>query len=61
LTIRDSRLDITDTKKDNDLIIHFAESIPEDLQGEAIATVDPVIRKNTELHSFCDTPVACGS
>ena len=43
-------LNITDTKKDNDLIIHFAESIPTDLSGEVIAKVDPSKRRNTELH-----------
>jgi alanyl-tRNA synthetase len=41
---------IIDTKKDNDLIIHFAESIPADLSGEVIAKVDALNRKNTELH-----------
>ncbi|MEO5947463.1 MAG: alanine--tRNA ligase [Chitinophagaceae bacterium] len=41
---------IIDTKKDNDLIIHFAESIPDDLSGEVLAKVDASKRKNTELH-----------
>ena len=41
---------IVDTKKDNDLIIHFTESIPTDLSGEVIAKVDASKRKNTELH-----------
>jgi alanyl-tRNA synthetase len=43
-------ISIIDTKKDNDLIIHFTESIPADLSGEAIAKVDALNRKNTELH-----------
>ncbi|MEO7394639.1 MAG: alanine--tRNA ligase-related protein, partial [Chitinophagaceae bacterium] len=43
-------LNIIDTKKDNDLIIHFAENIPKDLSGEVIAKVDISTRKNTELH-----------
>ena len=50
LTINGSHFRIIDTKKDNDLIIHFAESIPTDLSGEVIAQVDAMKRKNTELH-----------
>jgi alanyl-tRNA synthetase len=50
LTIHGSRLTITDTKKENDLIVHFTESIPENLSGEVIAKVDAVKRRNTELH-----------
>jgi alanyl-tRNA synthetase len=50
LTIDNSPFTIIDTKKDNDLIIHFAESIPTDLSGEVIAKVDASKRKNTELH-----------
>jgi alanyl-tRNA synthetase len=44
------RLTVIDTKKDNDLIIHFTESIPNDLSGEVFARVDALKRKNTELH-----------
>ncbi|MBC7873562.1 MAG: alanine--tRNA ligase, partial [Ferruginibacter sp.] len=44
------RLTVIDTRKDNDLIIHFTESIPGDLSGEIIAKVDAKKRKNTELH-----------
>ena len=44
------RLTVTDTKKDNDLIIHFTESIPLDLSGSVMAKVDATKRKNTELH-----------
>ena len=50
LTIDHSPFTIIDTKKDNDLIIHFIESIPADLSGEVIAKVDIVKRKSTELH-----------
>ncbi len=46
----DSPLTITDTKKENDLIIHFAETIPADLNGEVIATVDALRRKNITVH-----------
>ncbi|HEX7902311.1 MAG TPA: alanine--tRNA ligase [Chitinophagaceae bacterium] len=50
LTIHHSPFTVIDTKKDNDLIIHFTESIPADLSGEVIAKVDIDKRKNTELH-----------
>jgi len=50
LTIDHSQFTIIDTKKDNDLIIHFTEKIPADLSGEIIAKVDTSKRKNTELH-----------
>ena len=50
LTTHDSQLTITDTKKENDLIIHFAESVPADMSGEVIAKVDEVRRKDITLH-----------
>jgi len=57
LAIGNMQLAITDTKKENDLIIHFAESIPQDMSGEVIATVDAVRRKDitctTLLRTSC--------
>jgi alanyl-tRNA synthetase len=50
LIINNEELIITDTKRDNDLIIHFAESIPANLSGEVIAKVDAGKRKNIALH-----------
>ena len=50
LIINNEELIITDTKKDNDLIIHFTESIPGYLSGEVIAKVDVSKRKNITLH-----------
>ncbi len=50
LIINNEKLIITDTKKDNDLIIHFTDNIPGNLDGEVIAKVDPEKRKKTELH-----------
>lgn len=41
---------VVDTKKDNDLIIHFTESIPDQLSGTLVAKVAADKRKNTELH-----------
>lgn len=40
---------VTDTKKENDLIIHFAGSIPE-VTGEVLAKVDTTKRKRTAIH-----------
>lgn len=50
LTIHNSPLTIIDTKKENDLIIHFAETVPADLSGEIVATVDAERRKNITIH-----------
>jgi alanyl-tRNA synthetase len=50
LIIHGSPLTITDTKKENDLVIHFAESIPSDMNGEVIAKVDASRRKDIALH-----------
>ncbi|HLF46726.1 MAG TPA: alanine--tRNA ligase-related protein, partial [Chitinophagaceae bacterium] len=50
LVINHEKLIITDTKKENDLVIHVAESMPGDLSTEVIAKVDKVIRKKTESH-----------
>jgi alanyl-tRNA synthetase len=50
LTTHDSQLTITDTKKENDLIIHFTDSIPDDMNGELTAKVDHVRRKDIALH-----------
>lgn len=50
LIIGNKQLLISDTKKDNDLTIHFAESIPDDLSGEVIAKVDATARKHTAVH-----------
>ncbi len=42
------RLEIVDTKKENNLIIHFATSLPENVSAEFTATVDTTNRKLTE-------------
>jgi alanyl-tRNA synthetase len=41
---------VIDTKKENDLIIHFADSLPAETGVELTAAVDTARRKNTELH-----------
>jgi alanyl-tRNA synthetase len=50
LRIQHSDLRITDTKKENDLIVHFVDEIPEDLSGEVIASVNVETRRKTTVH-----------
>ena len=50
LTIGDSHYSIIDTKKENDVIIHFTENIPAVLSGECVATVDSERRKHITVH-----------
>ncbi len=50
LKIKNEELKIIDTKKENDLIIHFAETIPADLSSDVIATVDANRRKEITVH-----------
>jgi len=50
LKIKNAELKITNTKKENDLIIHFTDKIPSDLSGEVIASVDPERRKAISVH-----------
>ncbi len=50
LTVGGSSLVVVDTKKENDLIIHFTASIPADLSGEVTASVDAARRKAITVH-----------
>jgi len=50
LELSRSALDVVDTKKENDLIIHFAENLPEDFGGEVLARVNASLRRPTESH-----------
>lgn len=50
LILNNERVRIIDTKKENDLIIHFAEKLPATLQGEVVAKVDGEKRRKTALH-----------
>ncbi|MCW3119341.1 MAG: alaS, partial [Chitinophagaceae bacterium] len=43
-------VEVTDTKKENNLIIHFTDRLPVKYQETLIAKVDITKRKNTELH-----------
>jgi alanyl-tRNA synthetase len=50
LIVNGEKLMVNDTKKENDLIIHFTDTIPADLSGGVIAKVDATRRKNIMLH-----------
>ncbi len=50
LIMDNEELIITDTKKENNLVIHFAESLPAELNGEVFAKVNRTNRKQTEIH-----------
>ena len=52
LTVNDTTIEIIDTKKENDLFIHLAASIPENLSGVVRASVDKDTRNRiTKQHS----------
>jgi alanyl-tRNA synthetase len=48
LQIGDENVEIIDTKKENDLIVHFAKKLPSKLDGEVKAVVNSRKRKLTE-------------
>jgi alanyl-tRNA synthetase len=50
LIVDSGKIIVTDTKRENDLIIHLADSVPADLSGAVFARVDAQKRRNTELH-----------
>lgn len=50
LEFADSRLRVFDTKKENDLIIHFTENVPANFSGDIRAYIDLERRQNIKLH-----------
>jgi alanyl-tRNA synthetase len=44
------KVNVIDTKKENDLIIHFTETLPGDLKKEVQAAVNKVKRQHTAVH-----------
>jgi alanyl-tRNA synthetase len=50
LIVGNENIIVTDTKKENDLIIHFVDSLPSELTGKIIARVDAKKRRNTAWH-----------
>ena len=41
---------VSDTKKENDLIIHFTDKLPAEANGKVIARIDAIKRKHTTIH-----------
>jgi len=50
LIIKNEKIKIVDTKKENDLIIHFAEKLPADFNEHVLAKVDAAKRKHIAIH-----------
>ncbi|HVT84607.1 MAG TPA: alanine--tRNA ligase [Chitinophagaceae bacterium] len=50
LIIGNKSLKITDTKKENDLIVHYTDTLPDDISGTVTAKVNAARRKNIMLH-----------
>lgn len=50
LTINNEQLTIVDTKKENDLIIHFSETVLPNMSGEVTAVVNAARRKAITVH-----------
>lgn len=50
LRMENEKLRIVDTKKENDLIIHFSENILPGMSGDVDACIDAVRRKDIALH-----------
>ncbi|HEU4573590.1 MAG TPA: alanine--tRNA ligase [Chitinophagaceae bacterium] len=50
LKFADETVDVVDTKKENDLIIHFTGKLPANIDGPVFAKVDIQRRKDTALH-----------
>ncbi len=50
MIINGEELVITDTKKENDLIIHFTGKIPDDMSGEVVAKIDRHRRMHISVH-----------
>ncbi len=50
LAVNGARFHVVDTKKENDLIVHIVDKLPEDLTGTVVARVDASKRKSTAIH-----------
>jgi alanyl-tRNA synthetase len=50
LIFGDETINVIDTKKENNLIIHFTEELPEEIDADVIARVNKTLRRNTEVH-----------
>ena len=43
-------IEVTDTKKDNDLVIHFTQKLPKEVSGKVIARINRAKRIPTQVH-----------
>jgi alanyl-tRNA synthetase len=50
LIFDDENIQVTDTKKENDLIIHFTKQLPSEISGKLIAKIDAGKRSRTQIH-----------
>ena len=50
LQFGNEKIAVIDTKKDNDLIVHYTETLPAKIEGELTTVVDATIRKSTAMH-----------
>ena len=50
LTFAGETVQVYDTKKENNLIIHFIENLPVAIDGEVFAKVNTSVRRSTEAH-----------
>ncbi|MBC7829877.1 MAG: alanine--tRNA ligase [Chitinophagaceae bacterium] len=50
LTFDAESIPVTDTKKENDLIIHVVDNLPDNINAEVIATIDKPRRTKIQLH-----------
>lgn len=50
LIFGDEQVNVFDTKKENNLIIHFIEKLPENIDIEVLSRVNQTLRRNTEVH-----------
>jgi len=50
LTLNNGQINITDTKKENDLIIHITDQLIHDMQGDVTATIHNGRRKSISVH-----------
>jgi alanyl-tRNA synthetase len=50
LIVNSSNFKVIDTKKENDLIVHIIDKLPNELNGTIIAKVDAPKRKSTAIH-----------
>ncbi len=50
LIFEEERIEVTDTKKENDLIIHFTKKLPQEISSRVIAKVNIDKRTPTQVH-----------